>query len=105
MAAKERVYQLKEEVRIGKSENAEVITEVTIRRKLKYLRGMTVRAGADGAGGVSVTFDFDTLINLGARMIGHPVSTLEEFDEDDQSEIMQEANDFLFKHLGTGKAQ
>ena len=54
---------------------------------------------------MSINFDFDTLINLGSKMIGHPVSTLEEFDEDDQSEILQEANDFLFKHLGTGKAQ
>lgn len=101
MSAKERVLKLKEAVHIGSEE----ITEVTIKRKLKYLRGCSVRAGADGAGGVSINFDFDTLINLGSKMIGHPVSTLEEFDEDDQSEILQEANSFLFKHLGTGQAQ
>lgn len=105
MAAKEIKHTLKEPVTIGSGDKAQEITEVTIRRKLKYLRGMHVKAGADGAGGVSITFDFDTLINLGSKMIGEPISTLEELDEDDQSVIMQEANSFLLKHLGTGKAQ
>lgn len=101
MSSKERVFILSEPVSIGSEE----ITQVTIKRKLKYLRGCSVRAGSDGAGGVSINFDFDTLIDLGSKMIGQPVSTLEEFSEEDQSEIIQEANNFLFKHLGTGKAQ
>lgn len=105
MAAKEIKLTLKEPVMIGSGDKAQEITEVTIRRKLKYLRGMAVRAGADGAGGVSITFDFDTLINLGSKMIGEPISTLEEFDEEDQSFIMKEANNFLLTHLGTGPAQ
>ncbi len=105
MSSKEKTIQLKDEVVIGTGEKAQVITEVTIKRKLKYLRGCSVRAGADGAGGVSINFDFDTLINLASRMIGEPVSTLEEFDEDDQTAIIEEASNFLLKHLGTGKAQ
>lgn len=105
MAAKERVYVLTEPVTIGTGEKAEEHTEVVIKRKLKYLRGCSVRAGADGNGGVSINFDFDTLIELASKMVALPVSTLEEFSEEDQSEIIQEANNFLFKHLGTGKAQ
>lgn len=100
--AKERIHQLIKGVTIG---SADEITEVTITRKLKYLRGCSVQAGADGAGGVSIKFDFETLIELASKMVGLPLSTLEEFSEDDQSVIIQEANDFLFKHLGTGKAQ
>lgn len=105
MAAKERVYTLIEPVTIGTGDKAETITEVTIKRKLKHLRNCTVKAGADGAGGVSINFDFNTLIELASRLSGLNVSTLEELHEDDQSELIQEANDFLFKHLGTGKAQ
>lgn len=105
MAAKERTIQLQEPVTIGTGEKAEFITEVIIRRKLKYLRGCSIKAGADGSGGVSINFDFDTLIDLGSKMVGYPVSTLEEFSEDDQSVIISAASDFLLKHLGTGKAQ
>lgn len=105
MAAKERVYELTEPVTIGTGDKAEEIVEVTIKRKLKYLRGCSVRAGADGSGGVSINFDFDTLIGLASKMVALPESTLEAFNEEDQSEIIQEANNFLFKHLGTGKAQ
>lgn len=105
MSAKERTIKLKEPVTIGTGDKAEHITEVTIRRKLKYLRGCSVKAGADGSGGVSINFDFDTLLDLGSKMVAYPVSTLEEFSEDDQSEIISEASNFLLKHLGTGKAQ
>lgn len=103
--AKERVYTLSEPVTIGSGEKAEHIEEVTIKRKLKYLRGCSVKAGADGSGGVSINFDFDTLIELASRMTGHNVSTLEEFPELDQSELIQEASNFLLERLGTGKAQ
>ncbi|TKD40584.1 hypothetical protein [Azotobacter chroococcum] len=96
--AKERVYILTEPVQFG----TETITQVTITRKLKHLRSCTLRAGADAKGEVSVNLDFGTLIDLGAKMIGHPVTVLEEFAEEDQSVVIQEANDFLFKHLGTG---
>ncbi|MFC0710755.1 hypothetical protein [Azorhizophilus paspali] len=99
--AKERVHTLAEPVQFG----SETITQVTITRKLKHLRNCTLRAGADAKGEVSVNIDFGTLIDLGAKMIGHPVAALEEFAEEDQSVVIQEANDFLFRHLGTGQRQ
>lgn len=101
MAVKEKTMNLSEPVSFG----SEQITSVTITRKLKYLRGYSLKVGADGSGGVTINFDFETLMDLGSKMIGHPISVIEEFAEDDQSAIMQEAQDFLLKHLGTGKAQ
>lgn len=100
--AKEKIYTLKEPVTLGDSAKAETITEVTITRKLKHLRNYSVRAGADNKGGVSIDIDFGTLIDLGARMIGRLPGELEEFSEDDQAYIIQEAQDFLFSRLGTG---
>lgn len=100
--AKERNYTLKHPVTLGIGDKAEIITEVTITRKLKHLRNYSLRAGADDKGGVSINIDFGTLIDLGSKMIGRLPGELEEFDEDDQSIIIQEAQDFLFKHLGTG---
>ena len=99
--AKERVHTLAEPVQFG----SETISQVMITRKLKHLRNCTLRAGADAKGEVSVNLDFGTLIDLGAKMIGHPVAVLEEFAEEDQSVVIQEANDFLFRHLGTGQRQ
>lgn len=99
--AKERVHILSEPVQFGSEE----ITQVTITRKLKHLRTCTLKAGADAGGGVSVNIDFGVLIDLGSKMIGHPPAVLEEMGEEDQSVVIQEANDFLFRHLGTGKAQ
>lgn len=98
--AKERVYVLQEPITFGKEE----ITEVTITRKLKHLRTCSLRAGADASGGVSVNIDFGVLIDLGSKMIAQPPAVLEEMSEEDQSVVIQEANDFLFKHLGSGKA-
>ncbi|MFB8829056.1 hypothetical protein ACE0DR_06005 [Azotobacter sp. CWF10] len=76
--AKERIHTLVEPVQFG----SETITQVTITRKLKHLRSCTLRAGADAKGEVSVSLDFGTLIDLGAKMIGHPVAVLEEFAEE-----------------------
>lgn len=97
--SKERVYELKQPVSIG----SEDITQVVIARKLKHLRNCSLRAGADADGGVSINIDFATLIDLGAKMIGRLPAELEEFGEEDQQAILQEANDFLFSALGTGK--
>lgn len=99
--AKETSHKLKEPAQFG----SELIEQITISRKLKFLRGCTLRAGADAKGGVSIDLDYGVLIDLGAKMIGHPPSVLEEFCEEDQSLVIQEANDFLLKHLGAGKAQ
>jgi len=99
--AKEKTITLSEPVQFG----SETISEVKVTRKLKHLRGCVVKAGADSKGGFSLDLDYGTLIDLGAKMIGHPPSVLEEFDEEDQSAILGEANDFLLKHLGGGKAQ
>lgn len=98
--AKERIITLREPVTFG----SETISQVTVTRKLKHLRGCTVRAGADSKGGVSLDLDYGTLIDLGAKMIGYAPAVLEDFSEDDQSLVIQEANDFLLKHLGGGKA-
>lgn len=103
--AKERTYTLKEPVTLGESDKAETVTHVTITRKLKYLRNHTLRAGADADGGVSINIDFGTLIDLGSKMIGHPPAVLDEMCEADQAVIMQEASDFLFNALGTGKPE
>lgn len=97
---KQTTHTLAEPVQFG----SEQITQITISRKLKFLRGCTLRAGADSKGGVSLDMDYGTLIDLGAKMIGHPAAVLEDFAEDDQSLVIQAANDFLLKHLGAGKA-
>jgi hypothetical protein len=47
--------------------------------------------------------DFATLIDLGAKMVGHPPALIEELCEDDQAAVIGEARDFLLKHLGGGK--
>lgn len=99
--AKQTTHTLVEPVQFG----SEQITQITISRKLKFLRGCTLRAGADAKGGVSIDMDYGTLLDLGAKMIGHPAAVLDDFAEDDQSLVIQAANDFLLKHLGAGKAQ
>lgn len=96
--AKETSHKLKTPVQFG----SETIEQVTISRKLKFLRGCTVKAGADAKGGVSIDLDYGTLIDLGSKMIGQPAAVLDDMDEDDQSIIIQAANDFLLKHLGAG---
>lgn len=94
--AKETVYQLKEPVEFGK----ETVTEVTVTRKLKHLRGCVVKVAAEDGG--TLTLDFDVLINLASKMIGQPPAFLDEMGEADQSHILQEANDFLLTRLGPG---
>lgn len=96
---KERVYSLKEPVTFGTEE----ITEVTISRKLKYLRGQTLKAGVGAGEEVTIHFDFGTIMDVAAKMIGQVPAFLDELGEDDLGEIMGEAQSFLFSNLGTGK--
>lgn len=97
--AKVKQLILKEPVVFG----SETIAELTITRKLKYLRGHALRVTSDGQGNGGMDVDFATLLDLGAKMVGQPPAFLEELGEDDQSEVIQEARDFLLQHLGTGK--
>ena len=99
--AKEKVIQLKEPVTFG----SETVTELTVTRKLKYLRGHSLRVTSDGKGNGGMDIDFDTLMDVGAKMIGKPPAFLDELGEDDQSDVIQEASDFLVSRLGTGPQQ
>lgn len=99
--AKEKVIPLAEQVTFGK----ETLTELTVTRKLKYLRGHALRVTSDGKGSGGVDVDFSTLIDLGAKMVGHPPALLEELGEEDQAAVIQEARDFLLKHLGGGSQE
>lgn len=95
---KESTLLLTEPVQFG----SETVTELTIVRKLKYLRGHTLRVTSDGKGSGTVDLDFSTLIDLGAKLSGRTPAFIEEMDEDDQGALIQEARDFLLKHLGGG---
>lgn len=99
--AKEKTIQLAEPVSFGK----DTFSELTVTRKLKYLRGHALRVTSDGKGSAGVDIDFATLIDLGARMVGHPPALIEELSEDDQASVIQEARDFLLKHLGGGSQE
>lgn len=96
--SKERVYTLAVPVQFG----SETITEVTFTRKLKHLRGHSLRVTSDGKGSGGMDIDFATLIDLGAKMIGRAPAFLDEMGEEDQDVVIQEARDFLFSRLGTG---
>lgn len=99
--AKEKVIQLKEPVTFG----SETIAELTVTRKLKYLRGHTLRVTSDGKGNGGMDIDFGTLMDVGAKMIGRAPAFLDELCEDDQAVVIQEASDFLVSRLGTGPQQ
>lgn len=96
--AKQITITLSEPVTFGK----ETCTELVMVRKLKYLRGHALRITSDSKGNGGLDMDFSTLIDLAAKMMGHPPALLEELNEDDQEQVIQEARDFLFKHLGAG---
>lgn len=96
--AKEKTIKLIEPVTFG----SETVTELTITRKLKHLRGHALRVTSDGRGNGGLDIDFGTLIDLGAKMVGRPPAFLEELGEDDQCVIIEEARDFLLARLGTG---
>lgn len=98
---KERTYQLKTPVNFGNEE----ITEITISRKLKFLRGQRITAGVDAGGDVKVELDIGAQLDLAARMIGQVPAFLDELDEEDLAEVMGEAQDFLFSSLGNGPKQ
>jgi len=97
--SKEKEYKLIEPVQFGK----ELVESVTVTRKLKHLRGLSLRITSDGKGNGGMDLDFSTLIDLGAKMIGQPAAMLDEMGEDDQDYILQEARDFLLSRLGTGQ--
>ena len=96
--AKEKSIVLKEPVQFG----TETVTELTLSRKLKYLRGHSLRITSDGKGSGAIDLDFSTLIDLGAKMAGRAPAFIDEMDEEDQSVLLEEARDFLLAHLGGG---
>ncbi|CAI8805539.1 Phage tail assembly protein [Pseudomonas sp. IT-P74] len=96
--ATEKQITLKQPVQFG----SESVGELTLARKLKYLRGHTLRVTSDGKGNGAVDLDFSTLIDLSAKMSGRTPAFIDEMDEDDQAVLLQEARDFLLKHLGGG---
>lgn len=96
--AKEKTLVLEEPVEFG----SELVTELTITRKLKYLRGYTMRVTSDGKGNGALDLDFSTLIDLGSKMAGRAPAFVEEMGEEDQGLLMQEARDFLLERLGAG---
>jgi hypothetical protein len=96
--AKEKSLVLKEPVQFG----SESVTELTISRKLKYLRGHSLRITSDGKGSGAIDLDFSTLIDLGSKMAGRAPSFVDEMGEEDQAVLIQEARDFLLAHLGGG---
>lgn len=96
--AKEKIITLKEPVQFG----SETVSELTLSYKLKYLRGHSLRITSDGKGSGAVDLDFSTLIDLGAKLSGRSAAFIEEMDEEDQGILIQEARDFLLKHLGGG---
>ena len=96
--AKEKVMQLREPVTFG----SETITELTLSRKLKYLRGHSLRVTSDGKGNGALDLDFSTLIDLGGKLAGRTTAFIDEMGEDDQGALLQEARDFLLQHLGAG---
>lgn len=98
---KERIYKLKEPVHFGD----DVIEEVTITRKLKFLRSHSLSVRVSDNNEVGLNLDFGTIIDLGSKMIGHPPAVIDEMHEDDQGEIMEAARDFLLSALGTGKKE
>jgi len=99
--AKEKTITLKEPVQFG----SESVSELTLTYKLKYLRGYAVRVTSDGKGNGAIDFDFSTLIDLGAKLAGRAPAFVEEMSEDDQSVLIQEARDFLVKHLVAGSPE
>ncbi|SDI55338.1 hypothetical protein [Pseudomonas abietaniphila] len=99
--AKEKNLPLSAPVTFGK----ETLTELTVTRKLKYLRGHALRVTSDGKGSGGVDIDFATLIDLAAKMVEHPPALIEELEEEDQASLIQEARDFLLTHLGGGSQE
>lgn len=96
--AKEKIIILKAPVQFG----SESVSELTLSYKLKYLRGHSLRVTSDGKGSGAVDLDFSTLIDLGAKLSGRSAAFIEDLDEGDQGVLIQEARDFLLKHLGGG---
>jgi hypothetical protein len=96
--AKEKVITLKTPVAFG----SETVSELMLSFKLKYLRGHSLRVTSDGKGSGTVDLDFSTLLDLSAKLSGRTPAFIEDMDEDDQGLLIQEARDFLLKHLGGG---
>ncbi|MNJ63285.1 hypothetical protein D3C77_591780 [compost metagenome] len=97
--AKEKRIVLVEPVEFG----SETVSELTMTRKLKFLRGHSLRVTSDGKGNGALDLDFSTLIDLGAKMAGRAPAFIEELGEDDQGVVIQEARDFLLARLGAGQ--
>lgn len=97
--AKEKRIVLVEPVEFG----SETVSELTMTRKLKYLRGHSLRVTSDGKGSGAIDLDFSTLIDLGAKMAGRAPAFIDELGEEDQGVVIQEARDFLLARLGAGQ--
>ena len=94
----ERVYTLAEPVQFG----SELVEHVTITKKLKFLRGQTLRASVGKSEEVTIHFDFGTIMDVAAKMIAQVPAFLDELGDEDRATIMGEAQSFLFSNLGTG---
>ena len=99
--AKEKKVSLIEPVQFG----SETVTELTLSRKLKFLRGHSLRVTSDGKGSGAIDLDFSTLIDLSSKMAGRPPAFIDDMGEEDQGVLIQEARDFLLKHLGGGSQE
>ncbi|MDH0640617.1 phage tail assembly protein [Pseudomonas sp. GD03860] len=97
--AKEKKIVLVEPVEFG----SETVSELTMTRKLKFLRGHSLRVTSDGKGNGAVDLEFSTLIDLGAKMAGRAPAFIDELGEEDQGVVIQEARDFLLARLGAGQ--
>lgn len=97
--AKEKKVVLAESVEFA----GETVSELTMTRKLKFLRGHSLLVTSDGKGNGAINLDFSTLIDLGSKMAGRPPAFIDELSEDDQGVVLQEARDFLLARLGAGQ--
>ena len=96
--ASERVYSLVEPVQFG----SELVEHVTISKKLKFLRGQTLKASVGKGEEVTIHFDFGTIMDVACKMIGQVPAFLDELGDEDRGVIMGDAQSFLFSNLGTG---
>lgn len=99
MATKEILHELKTPVVFGGQE----ITELTIRRKLGFLRGQHISVGVSASGEAKVDLDIGAQLDLAAKMIGQVPAFLDELDQEDLAVVMEAAQSFLFSALGTGQ--
>lgn len=103
MAKNETRYELKHPVTMpGATEETK---ELTLSRKLKYLRGANVSVGVGAEGSkdmATIHMDMGQLVDLAGKMAGLLPAQMEELHSADQGYLIGQAQDFLFSSLGTG---